>query len=119
MAKMSAKFDLGQIKQNIGVAEDKFDRAMKGATAYHATEGVKYMKENAPWTDRTTAARNGLFTVPRSTDTKHEITFSHTVPYGIWLEIANSGKYEIIMPSVRHIGNLYMQRLRGLLGKMR
>lgn len=118
MAKMTAKFDMGQIKSRVHGTEEKVDRVLKGMTAFHATEGVKYMKEQAPWTDRTTAARNGLFTVPRSLKTKHEITFSHTVPYGIWLEIANSGKYQVIMPSVRHIGNLYMDRLRGMMGRL-
>lgn len=118
MGRLRFDMDLGQMTKEVKVAEKKLDRVIKGIVDYTAVEGTGYMKANAPWTDRTTAARNGLHTATEHLRDRHEITFSHTVPYGIWLEIANSGKYQIIMPSVKHEGNLLMDRLRGTLGKL-
>lgn len=84
----------------------------------NALIGEGDMKVNAPWTDRTSAARSGLFTSASHSGGGHEILFSHAVHYGIWLEVKNSGKYEIIMPSVRKAGNRIMNDLDGLFGKL-
>lgn len=112
--------DVQRLKKNVRVMDAKLDRALKATTDYHALEGTAYMKENASWTDRTGAARVGLHGVASKPQRdKYEIVFSHTVHYGIWLEIANSGRYQIIMPTVHKEGDLLMQRLRGLLGKLR
>jgi hypothetical protein len=119
MAKMSFTYDDRALKANISGLHDKVDDALHGVAEYHGLEGTAYMKEHAPWTDRTTNARNGLHTVvPEPVRGRHEIIFSHTVHYGIWLEIANSGRYQIIMPAVRHEGELLMRRLDGLFRKL-
>ncbi|AHN84033.1 hypothetical protein GJ25_gp022 [Mycobacterium phage Hawkeye] len=119
MARIEFNYNDIEIRSNIADLERKVDKAVDDTMSYHALEGTKYMKENAPWTDRTTAARNGLHAIPsQPRPGLHEIVFSHTVHYGIWLEIANSGRYQIIMPTVSHEGQLLMQRLRGLFGKL-
>lgn len=119
MARVRFELNLGEIKERVENLGDRLDTVINGVVQYTATEGVAYMKQNAPWTDRTTAARNGLHTIPDTTaEDQKSITFSHTVPYGIWLEIANSGRYQIIMPSVKHEGDLLMQRLEGILRKI-
>jgi hypothetical protein len=71
-----------------------------------------YMRTNAPWTDRTGNARNGL----RAAHTKepmvsHELILYHTMPYGIWLEVRFSGRYAIIAPSVQALGPDLMKRV--------
>jgi len=38
--------------------------------------------------------------------------------YGIWLEVANSGDYQVILPSVRKIGEDMMRQLDGLFGRL-
>ena len=40
-----------------------------------------------------------------------ELTFSHgeDVPYGIWLEIANQGRFAIIAPAIDYWGPKLMQ----------
>lgn len=119
MAKISYTYDDRELQVNIKGLKGKVDKALSAITDYHAVEGTAYMKENAPWTDRTTNARNGLHTVvPPVEGNRHVIIFSHTVHYGIWLEIANSGRYQIIMPAVRHEGQLLMKRLRGLFARL-
>jgi hypothetical protein len=59
------------------------------------------MRTNAPWTDRTANARNGLMATHDATPmVKHELTLYHTMPYGFWLEVRWSGKYAIIGPTM-------------------
>lgn len=77
-----------------------------------------YMKENASWTDRTANARNGL---AANADiqgtglfTRVGLTLSHGVSYGIWLELANAGKYAIVGPTAqkyRAIVRGYIKRI--------
>lgn len=118
MAKMQYTYDDIKLNENLRRFPDKVDRAIRATMDYTGIESTGKMKENAPWTDRTTAARNGLHTVNNFAPPRYELILSHTVPYGIWLEIANSGKYQIIMPTVRSQGQVLMNRLRGLFSKL-
>jgi len=119
MAKIRFDYDDVKLRGNIDDLFPKLDRAIKATMDFTATEGEAYMKAHAPWTDRTTNARNGLHTVSSSPARgKYEILFAHTVHYGIYLELANSGRYQVIMPSVRHEGHVLMERFRGLLPKV-
>lgn len=70
------------------------------------------MRTNARWTDQTSNARNGLQAIPeRPGKGSYRITLTHSVPYGIWLEVRWSGKYGIIPESVRQGGNELMTLL--------
>lgn len=118
MAKIKYDYDDIRLRKNLAEFPEKVDRAIKATMDYTGIESTGKMKENAPWTDRTTAARNGLHTVNNFASPRYELILSHTVPYGIWLEICNSGRYQIIMPTVRSQGTVLMQRLRGLFKKL-
>jgi len=62
-----------------------------------------YARENAPWTDRTSNARNGLFaTHDKVPMVVHRLIVYHTMPYGLWLEVRWSGRYAIIGPTLFH-----------------
>jgi len=87
-------------------------------TQYQAPKVQDYMRQNAPWTDRTGNARQGLFARPRRSEGLNAIVFYHTMPYGIWLEVANGGNFAIISPTLNHEGHRVMSELRGLMGKM-
>lgn len=80
------------------------DRAIAAATAFHATRAVAYAKQNAPWTDRTSNARNGLYARAERDRPVYRIVIGHSVDYGIWLEVRWSGRYQIIRPTVDHEG---------------
>ena len=57
-----------------------------------AVSGEAEMKTNAPWTDRTGAARNGLHTQPFLGDKRHkEIVLPIPFEYGIWLKQLSLG----------------------------
>lgn len=76
-----------------------------------AAEAEAWMKANAPWQDRTGAARAGL----TATVEGNAITLAHGVDYGLWLEIANQGKYAIIAPAIDYWGPRIMGELQHML----
>jgi hypothetical protein len=59
------------------------------------------MRTNAPWTDRTGNARNGLMAKHDAEPmVEHTLTLFHTMPYGLWLEVRFEGKFAIIGPTM-------------------
>lgn len=113
------ELDTVRLRRNIEELPDKLDRRIAIIVNLNAAKGLARMRVEAPWSDRTGAARTGLFTEASSDGSgTHEILFSHSVPYGIWLEIANSGRYEIILPSIRAQGAELMSDLEGSLGRL-
>lgn len=124
MASVDFKLDDVELKANIAQLGPKINKAITLTTDFGAARGEDQMKLKAPWTDRTGAARAGLHKNVDHSGTsaigfkRHTITFAHGVDYGIWLEVANSGKYQIIMPTVLAVGKEVMKALDGSLGKL-
>jgi hypothetical protein len=65
-----------------------------------AQEMLANARDNAPWADRTGAAREGLEVEVAKEGGEIVITLGHTVDYGIWLELIQSGRFAIIMPTI-------------------
>lgn len=117
---MSFKWDGKPLALGLKELPIKVDMNVAAITEYQAARGEAHMKTTAPWTDRTSAARNGLFTTALHIyRVRHEIIFSHSVPYGIWLEVKYSGRDAVILPTIRVIGRDTMQQLDGLFGRMK
>lgn len=120
MATVDFKFDSIALTKNINEFGATINKDITLTTDFGATRGQAAMKLEAPWTDRTTNARNGLTAVPKHSGTSaigfavHQIIFAHGVNYGIWLEVANSGKYQIIMPVLLETGKAIMDALKGI-----
>lgn len=95
------EWDDGRIRKNVVELDARTRKAIEIAFAFQAARSTGYMKTNAPWTDRTTAARSGLHAIASNSGSRFELLLAHAVSYGIWLEVANSGKYQIILPSLR------------------
>lgn len=58
-------------------------------------------QEGAPWTDRTSNARQGLSAaVDPVSDTVFALVLYHTATYGIWLEVRWGGRWSIIMKTL-------------------
>lgn len=83
-----------------------------------ATESQDSMRSNAPWTDRTGNARGGLFAKAEHGLESHAVILYHTVDYGIWLEVKNSGQLAIIEPTLPVEGQRAMMLVHGLLGRL-
>lgn len=120
MAKVDFKLDDIELRTNLAQFGPTVNKYITLTVDEGAAQGVKQMKLKAPWTDRTTNARSGLNTKTDHSGSsaigfkKHGITFAHAVDYGIWLELIQSGKYQIIMPTVLAVGKEIMKTLEGL-----
>jgi len=115
---------------------DKVTAAVIAVAQFIGAKAESYAKANAPWTDRTANARQGLFYAVDS-ESGGEVSgsanlggqeseairvgkgvvalyLSHSMSYGKWLELCNAGKYRIIMPTMEAHYNELMQMLRGI-----
>lgn len=103
---------------NLKTFNARFDRVLTAAIGYHATRAVAYARSNAPWTDRTGNARNGLFSKAERDVPRYRIIVGHSVPYGIWLEVRFAGRYAIIRPTIDHEGPELMKTASMAYAKM-
>lgn len=85
---------------------------------YKAPQVEASMKVNAPWTDQTGNARQGLRAEAFDEGSTMGIVLYHTVPYGIYLETMNSGTYAIIDPTIETQGPEVMRSLENILGQI-
>jgi len=85
----------------------QFDERAKAGIALGMKWGEsrveQHARSNAKWTDRTGNARNGLTGRYVENGDEHKLVLFHRMPYGIWLETRFSGKFAIIMPTLRAI----------------
>lgn len=74
--------------------------------------------QNAPWTDRTGNARSGLFGTAETDLAKNLVIvyLSHgpAIDYGVWLELANGGRYQVIMPTIE----AHLPEIKAMLDQM-
>lgn len=89
---------------SVGV-EDHAQRVLEDL----ADEIQDYAQSNAPWTDRTGEARQGLETEVYRRGTTLVLELYHTVDYGIWLETIQSGTFAIIMPTLEAYSDQVMR----------
>ena len=94
------------------------ERAVKTTFRFYEAPVENSAKLNAPWTDRTTNARNGLTARSGKEGDAHFLVLAHQVPYGLWLEIAHSGDYAIIMPTIEEFGPKVMGTLSKILDRL-
>lgn len=118
MVSISFEFNEGRLRHNLNTLDSRVNRAVTAVVDMNATKGQAYLKTDAPWTDRTAAARTGLHTIANSGGGSHEIIFAHAVHYGIWLEVKYSGRDAVIMPTVRKTGHELLRDLEGLMGRL-
>lgn len=69
-----------------------------------AQEIETYARFNAPWSDQTGAARNGLTADVFEESGEIVLELAHSVEYGVWLELIQDGAYAIIMPTLEAMG---------------
>lgn len=68
-----------------------------------------YAKEKAPWTDRTGDARRSIQSADLSQPGMLSFWLYIGVEYGVWLELANQGKYRILLPTFTITENQIMK----------
>lgn len=119
MARAEIVFDDAELRYKL----EHFDRDLTDAVHklfdYEAAYATAALKTRAPWTDRTGAARSGLMAVPNQiSKDEWELLMSYSVYYGIYLELANSGKYAVIIPFQRVMGRKLMRDMTHLIDRM-
>lgn len=98
---------------------NRIDVAMTAIIERNSAYGEAWMKTNARWTDQTGNARQGLHgTAEREKLRRYMIILAHAVSYGVWLEVRFNGRYEIINPALRHVGDRTMRETSGLFGRV-
>jgi hypothetical protein len=115
LARCEINFDATDIEVALGALPRRLNDDVSIIFDLNAAWGEAWMKMNAPWTDNTGAARSGLTAIADSQGSLHTLLLSYSVSYGIWLEVANSGRFQILGPAQRIIANKIMQDLAGLL----
>lgn len=110
--------DTSALERGVSQMTSRLHSALFAVGQNYAQQVQSYARSNAPWNDQTGNARNGLFGDASRVGESHVITLYHTMPYGVWLEIRNSGRYEIINPTIQLFGPRVMAHVRGLIGRM-
>ena len=119
MLKIKIELDRNeQFKRNVDHLDNRINHAIDAVFDYNAGYAEGWMRENAPWTDRTGAARSGLMAISSSHESVHELLMAYSVTYGIWLEIANSGKYQVLIPAMRHVGQKILEDLKQVIYRL-
>lgn len=99
MSKASVRFTLknkAKLLQNFNQFGDNIKNVVHDLTEAKFIEMVNYAKTNAIWIDRTGNARQSIDSVDLSEKDVVKLYLTIGVDYGIWLEVANDGKYAIL-----------------------
>lgn len=90
---------------------DGLTHAVEDVLLTEAANMQDYAQQNAPWADRTGAAREGLTAEVDSDKGNVYVSLFHTVDYGQWLEVIQSGRFAIIMPTLEQFANEIFDRV--------
>lgn len=92
------------------ISKNTFDNkaieaTVKAAIGIYADTAAKKMeaeaKRNAPWTDRTSNARNSIRGYHTWQGKRCSIVLSGNMDYSPWLELSNEKKYAILLPTIK------------------
>jgi hypothetical protein len=118
MARIRVDYDDRALKNNVAHFKSDLRSAVHAVADRRAAETTAWLKRNAPWTDRTGAARSGLFAVPMHGAGFAEIYMAYSVNYGIWLEVANDRRFSVLQPAMRIQGEAFMNDMKLLIDRM-
>lgn len=93
--------DISEFNSRSAEFQAKFKASMPIVMRSVASQIKAYAKANAPWTDRTGNARQGLQYRTNISDSEIEIVLYHTMEYGFWLELAHQRRYKILEQSIQ------------------
>lgn len=80
---------------------DRLNRGVELLALKYSALIETWLKQNAPWEDKTGNARQGLRAeVQKLVQDVTSIVLDHGVDYGVWLELKYQGRYAIIQPAL-------------------
>lgn len=95
--------------------EQRLHRVLFLLALTYAPRIEAWMKQNAPWTDRTGNARQTLWAEAFDFADVVVLAFGHGVSYGVFLELANAGRYAVITPALDYFSPRIWQDAKRLL----
>lgn len=114
------KYNGSNLDAGLSKLSEKVGAAVLIYMATKAPEIEAKMKINRPWIDRTNMAKNLLnVKVSQPEKTKIRMTLAHGVTYGMWLELAHSGNYAIIRPTLDAEAPKVIQQMGDLMSKIK
>lgn len=114
----STKFEFkGELIHNLATMDERNKAAVVAAANFVAPEATAFMKDNAPWTDRTGNARNGLSSKVVVNANSVAIVLYHKVPYGVYLETRWNGKWGVIRDTMAAVGPRFVEVVGRMLFK--
>lgn len=115
---MKLTFRDGGIKSKLDSGDKRLGDQIMSVMQYYAPQIESHAKANAPWSDQTGNARNGLAARAGREGDSFYIVLYHQVPYGIWLEVKYDGRNAIIMPTLDEFLPKVQSGLDGIMGKI-
>lgn len=115
----SLSIDATHLIANVERLGPRVDAAIGAVMERSGDQATAYMKMNAPWTDRTSNARNGLGAIAFKQGNKWVLNLFGRASYQIYLEKNNSGRYAIIGPTILIWGPRLMAQMTGLIERLR
>lgn len=85
---------------NCGTYESRLIAAIRDLAGFFAARIEAWARRHAAWTDRTGNARSGLTATALPLAAGAVIVLFHTVQYGIFLELANAGRYAVVLAAL-------------------
>lgn len=116
MADFKLAAELRRLRDNVKQVGPAYGQVLDAKMTQAAARGEVRMKTRAPWHDNTGAARAALSATPHLEGADKNIDFAHGVGYGIYLETIEHGKWEIIRPTIKAVGEELMASLQGSIG---
>lgn len=104
---------------NVAALDPRVDAAIGQVMERQGDLATTYMKVNAPWTDRTTNARNGLGAIAFKQGSRWVLNLFGRASYQIWLEVKYGGRDAIIGPTILLWGPRVMRNMEGLIERLR
>jgi hypothetical protein len=99
---------------------ERYEKAVKTAIRDTLKETAKemqsYARENAPWKDRTGNARRGLTGSWGVNQYVYYVKLAHSVEYGVYLELSNEKRFEIIAPTIQKFEPSLYDRIKEKIG---
>lgn len=115
---MSFNLDFGDLVGGLDLFNSRAEAAMALYVETAALTLQDYMRDKAPWTDRTGHARQRLTATASKVAKGYRIALAQGVDYGVFLELAHEKRFAIIQPTITEKGPDVMKGFQNLIGRL-
>ena len=94
---------LSAVKTNIAAIYKERKAKLYALALSYAGQAINKARSEKEWTDRTSQAKDRMFAEAFIDGSDIGFFLSHGVDYGLYLELANDRRYEIIRPVIEEL----------------